>query len=228
MMNRREFLKFTIAGTGTVLLPTSLMGCATPIVHPVVSRVGISVAKWFVRIMITVAAERVAGSILDYAHSLATDAAENVFDTNKRMEKQGFTQTEGRSVYRLGIYDTYEIGHQDDFNGCMVVYDPDKNPKALIEGPSVVGVALAAEAMRDAGYSSAETANYTFPVGEFQKPSQNAFSYDYSQPYVAYTNLGTLQIGYGVTADHTGKVHVMVANRNAQPVYEGAFDITFS
>lgn len=217
-MHRRDFLKIGVVGTGSVIFSPLINACS-----PAVAQAAKTVGVWFAQYMVQLLAKEVFESIKEFA-----EGSSKVNEVNGMMAGNGFTETQGRRVYLCnGVY-LYEVGHQDQFNGCAASFDGQKNNVALVEGPTVIGLARAAEDYRNNGFSSNETSNALLVTGDYQKPNRNAFGYNYDQPYVAYTDFGTVIVDYRVTSSSSGQVDVVVSDRNAQEAFHGSYPIEFS
>ena len=217
-MHRRDFLKVGLVGAGSVIFSPYINACA-----PVVVQAAKTVGVWFAMYTVQLLAKEVFETIKEFANE-----SSNVREVNEDMANQGFTETNGRKVYLCnGVY-LYEVGHQDQFNGCAASFDGQKNKIALVEGPTVIGLARAAEDYRNNGYSSSDARSALLVTDSYQQPSRNAFSYDYDQPYVAYTDFGTVIVDYQVTGSSSGEVQVSISDRNAQEKFYGAYPIEFT
>lgn len=231
-MNRREFLTQASLTAGAILLSPVITSCGIQAASPVVVQVGGQVIKtigvWFVQYMVKLGAEELYDTVTEFVAGQTSEEANRIEETNEHMKESGFTDFDGKKVYkRNGIY-TYEVGHRDEFNGCGAFFDGNKNNIALVEGPTVIGLAKAAEDYRADGRSANETANALLPIAQHQAPSSNAFSNSYDQKYVALTDFGTVIVDYQKFDSSSAVVSVTVADRQAQQVFKGDYNVSFN
>lgn len=223
-MNRRDFLKFTPFTVISVVLSSSAVGCS--IAAKPAAKV---VLTWFIDFTTKVGINVVSKTINDWFASQGEAEKDVISDTNKMMEESGFTQFDGRKVYeKNGVY-CYEVGHNDNFNGCCPFYSGLKSANlTIVEGPTVMGLALAAEQLREQkGYDENATADALIPIQQYQRPNQNAFGYNYDQPFVALTNFGSIMVDYYPVNSNTGTIDFILANRQGKEQYAWQFDISF-
>jgi len=228
-VQRREFIKQASATVAVIAASSTLVSCGTaaPVVQQVVTQGAKTVVFWFAQYIAKIGAEKAFDKILDFAQSRDSAEKEEIDKVNKMMEANGFEKFDGHKVYlRNGIY-TYDVGHNDNFNGCAVLYDSMIKPTSLIEGPTVIGLAKAAEEYREA-ISAQETASALLPITEYQKPNQNAFSKSYDQEYVAITDFGSVIVDYKFFGSNTGSVSVQIQDRDAVQRFRGDYDVEFS
>lgn len=143
------------------------------------------------------------------------------------MINSGFLNSDNRKVYeKNGVY-FYEFGHEDGFNGCAPFFDGFKHEPPMVEGPSLMGLALAAEELRGKN-SSSSVAKALIPIEEKQRPDQNAFGSNYNREYVALTDFGSIIIDYNNHGANKGMVIISVRNREGVQEYGRQYDIVFA
>ncbi len=226
-MNRRTFIRLASASAGAIIVSPSLVACG-PATSVAVRSGAKTVATWFAKYMVELAAQKTFDTIVDFVQNQSNTEAAKIDAVNRQMANNGFTNNSQRPVYTQRGFYSYEVGHHDSFNGCVAIYDGQKNNLALAEGPTVVGLAKVAEAYRDAGQSASQAADSTFVTGSFQNPSRNAFSVDYNQPYVGYTNFGTVHVDYRTLNSTSGEVNVIVTDRQGYKEFEATYPLQYS
>ncbi|MEM9824727.1 MAG: hypothetical protein AAF985_26810 [Bacteroidota bacterium] len=229
-MNRRNFVKNVSIVGASAITSTFFSGCAgAKVAAPIVKKSAKTVGIWFAEYLFNLALDKSFDSISQYISRLDEPAAQHVNKVNDGMREDGFEQFAGKQVFQgNGVY-TYEVGHRDNFNSCAPFFFNGQKTTPLVEGPTVIGLAKAAEDYRKNGRTSNEASLALLPQDEFQRPRQgNAFRQTFSQPYVALTSSGSVIVDYSHAGSEEGLVEVVVADLNGERRFQGSYQVIFS
>ena len=136
--------------------------------------------------------------ISDYQQSLASNVRGEVTLMNKKMRRNNFTDWDGSNVYREEQTLFYTAGHEDNFNACTAFYDLDQPTtlRTAMEGPTLVGLAIAAQIYRgQKNYSSEATQRLLYPRNVVTA-SAGTFQKGYFQPDQFKSKDGVVKVDY--------------------------------
>jgi hypothetical protein len=109
------------------------------------------------------------------------------------MAKHGFTDFRDPRVYSAGPAVFTGIGNSDGVNACTPFLIEGEKP-ALVEGPAMVGLALAARDWKDVGGVTAAQA--FIPTGTISREQGSEFGMSYTSPFVYATVAGQVTLNY--------------------------------
>jgi hypothetical protein len=221
-LDRRNFIKLSSAAAAGLVVSTS---CTLEKVVPVIAYVG--------RLATAVGTTTLANLISEYIakNVVSKNLRNEVTQVNIHMAKEGgFDDLSVSVVYGKFGYFFYAARHNDKFNICIPFFDASRVNKSIItmvEGPSVVGLALAAE--RIAQKRSKDDANAVLLPQVALQRSVGTFQTGYSQPDRYTTKVGTVDIGYQSNGKGEGTVNVRAIRSNPnQVLLDENYDITYT
>lgn len=223
-MNRRVFLKKSSFVIGAAILSPLLPSCTGP--SPLVATVA-TVGVWLATYALNIGASTAFESIQDYINKQTATEASKIIGTNEMMKEMGFVQFDERKVYQEGDTYLYQIGYRDGFNACAPFFNRQKELVPFVEGPTIVGLAMAAEEYRKEK-SAAQVANAFIPIEDYQRPANFSFGADYEKEYVSLTDYGTVVVDYKFNGSNSGEVVVAIENQGLTEGKEWTFKLTFS
>ncbi len=222
-MDRRNFIKGLSITVVSAAVTPSFVGCQA------IAGIGTkTVGKWFLGFATAITASVIADSVAEWALKKDENEQSVVNYVNEIMINSGFINSDNATVFEKNGVSFYEFGHKDNFNGCVPFFDGIKRNSPMVEGPTIMGMALAAEELRRNDENKpTEIANALVPVQQIQRPTQNAFSYDYDQEYVALTDFGSMIVDYENKGSNDGMVTISLMNRSGVQEYGRQYDIEF-
>lgn len=139
----------------------------------------------------------------------------NIAETNRMMIQGGFDNFRAARVYGFGNYFYYPVINKDGYNICMPFFSTGKTDTAyvtMVEGPSLVGLALSA---RDYTASTSAVASRRVLLPTFRiRNSVGTFRAGYVEPDEYYTTVGKMVIDYDTVGKGVGTVHVISTRTN--------------
>lgn len=167
-------------------------------------------------------------TIRAYAGKLPGNLDEAVANANRTLQQGGFTNFRQSYPYVMSTHLFYPVFSVDGQNVCMPFFTRlNRDPYVtMIEGPSMLGLALAATAYANLRGHQA-TAEAFLPV-QLLRHSIGNFKNGYSEPDLYRTARGSVWMNYSSHGDGTGTVRVVGDSINPRgTLWDQKYDITY-
>jgi len=139
------------------------------------------------------------GQTIDaYKQNLSKAKQEDVNKVIAKMKLSHFNDF-GASVHSFGSEGRffYTAKHQDRFDGCAGFYDGQNSTnRAVMEGPTLVGLALAAQLLKQENKYTTEAARRQLYPTKIGKNSRGNFTKGFEHPDTHYTQDGVFHSNY--------------------------------
>ncbi len=226
-MNRRQFLKVSATGLVSVAFSPWLISCGAAAVGGggvVAGLAAKTVSEWLADFVGAVGVNIVADSVVDWVKGLDPDKRNETERVNNAMISNNF------NVFNTPVYGHrntifYGVGNQDGFNACTPFFAGNGADNPLIEGPILMGIAIAGTRWNNA---EATAADGLIPTRQYQN-NGSQFERSLSAPFHYDTNAGTLDVAY--RADPTnrkGKISLVAAHPNGGTLWGEDYDIAWA
>lgn len=169
------------------------------------------VLTWFGRFAASIASGLVANHVWEWWKGLGSEDRNTVVETNTMLEDNSFNDYSRDKVHVNNGMTFYAIGSDDELNICAPFFDTnasssrlyDDQPAGLVEGPTAVGLALAA---RDWTSRRTSKIDGLLPMGANYVPG--GFESGQSEPVHIDTPAGEAIVAYRKTGSNRGDISV--------------------
>jgi len=237
-VSRRQVLRLAAGAALVLTVPSNLLGAGGNVE---------SLSFYVDRFATAIGSKQQADSVKGLYEKADQKLRADLDYVNRMMANSGFSDYSRSVVYSSANTVFYSVVFQDGFNVCLPFIaaqdtqavqehgnqaqsqfiGPQPTPKAMIEGPSVVALALASEDVRK-DLDATTARSYLLPQ-QRTLSGNGTFESGYTQPDLFLTEAGTVRIDYRRTSRQRGRAYVQIVRGDTREVvFEKSYDIRYN